>query len=560
LDGSIAGISLGLVGAQVFMTIEADGQASRFPSFHIDWVALTAIILLAVIAAWTAAAVPARAAARLDIVGALRGASRPPRPTRRRPVVGVALLLIGLVIALAGGLVIVTANLHGYNQTMSSIGIALLVTGPVTMQIGAALIAPLILRWSALLFSRFGASARLGARDAARNPSRSVPVLSAIMSTVFVASFVIAILGGTQASAIATHIYTTPQNSVTVSLYGYSDAGKNILEPVGSEVITAVNRAFGGTTARILSSAPDPDGGQAAGPGPFAVPRTHGAVPVYLQSFTASYGDKIWVGSATDLAAVLGEAATPQALNAYENGGVVSFYPQLVQNGRVTIDWSKDAASRKITRSSSLPAVLQQPKHEYDFGLFLSPQTAASIGLKYEPSTVFDQLRFAPTSAQEDALSESLTGIGTSVLEANWETGPTYFAQAWGWALVLLTALIALAAATIATALARADGRRDDTMLGAIGAAPGVRRAFGFWQAIILTGIGSIVGVVLGLVPALALSIRTGPHGAAQILPFAPSWVQLAITALAIPLLIAAGSWVTAGRSRASYNARAPIG
>jgi hypothetical protein len=559
LIGSVVGSGLGLLGAAFFMSWQANGRASQFPEFRIDWVATAAAILLATLAAWISAAIPARAASRTDIVASLRGATRPPRPTRRRPIVGVVLVLVGLVVSLAGGIVIVSANTATHNQQfLSTVGITLIVVGPVTMQVGAALIAPLILRWSARLFSQFGAGARMGARDASRNPSRSVPALAAIMSTVFVASFVIAILGGSEASGIKAHEYQTPLNSALVTLYSYTNQNTQTLENVGPAVVTAVNSGYGGNSARILSSAPSPLSDEPSKQTSFAVPREYGRGPAYL---TDGYGgDQIWVGSAADLTAIMGEPASAAALATYNSGGVVAFYPQFVKGGRATFDWRKNATSTTILRTASLPAVVDQPKHEYYFGLFMSPAAASSIGVKYAPSAVFDQLTAAPTQQQQDAMQLALSGIGSGNFNSQVETGPTYFAQFWGWSLVLFTALIALVSATIAITLARADGKRDDTVLGAVGASPAVRRAFGFWQAIILTGIGSIVGVALGLVPAFALSIPTGPAGATQILPFDPSWPQLVITAIGIPLLIAAGSWLTAGRQRVSYGERAPIG
>lgn len=560
LVGSLVGTGIGIAGAAVFINWNANGQATRYPEFRIDWVATISAILLATLASWIAAAVPARAASRVDIVGALRGATRPPKPTRRRPIVGLVLVLLGLGLSLAGSIVIVAGEGSTTNQQfLATLGITLIVVGPVTMQLGAALIAPLILRWSARLFSRFGAGARMGSRDASRNPSRSVPALTAIMSTVFVASFVIAILGGSEQSGIRSHEYQTPLNSAIVSLYGYDDAGVQKLQDVGPAVATALNSEYGGSGARILSSVPDL---QAAGGAlnAYAVARTHGRSTPYLDSYGGSYGDKIWVGSASDLGAILGRAPTAAALAAYNSGDVVAFYPQFVRDGKVTFDWRKNPATRAVLRSATVPAVVDQPAHPYFFGLFLSPAAATSIGLAYAPSAVFDQLKAAPTEAQQDALRLALSDVGDGNLNAQVETGPSYFAQFWGWLLVLFTALIALVSATIAITLARADGKRDNTVLGAVGASPGVRRAFGFWQAIILTGIGSVVGVILGLVPAFALSIRAGHAAAAQILPFDPPWPQLVITAVGIPLVIAAGSWLTAGRQRIDYGQRSPIG
>jgi hypothetical protein len=75
---------------------------------------------------------------------------------------------------------------------------------------------------------------------------------------------------------------------------------------------------------------------------------------------------------------------------------------------------------------------------------------------------------------------------------------------------------------------------------------------------VIPVGIGSIVGTALGVLPALALSVRmSGPFD--PLLPFAPLWGQLAVLAFATPLFIGVGAWGTAGGRRWAPQ-RAPIG
>jgi hypothetical protein len=49
----------------------------------------------------------------------------------------------------------------------------------------------------------------------------------------------------------------------------------------------------------------------------------------------------------------------------------------------------------------------------------------------------------------------------------------------------------------------------------------------------------------MGLIPALGLSANPD-------LPFAPPWLQLGLTVVALPLFIACGSWLFASRSKVS--------
>ena len=62
-----------------------------------------------------------------------------------------------------------------------------------------------------------------------------------------------------------------------------------------------------------------------------------------------------------------------------------------------------------------------------------------------------------------------------------------------------LAAAVTIGATAVAIGLARSDGRRDDEVLDAIGAAPRLRRRVSAWQAAILTSVGSVVGALLGL-------------------------------------------------------------
>ncbi|BDZ50115.1 hypothetical protein GCM10025867_23560 [Frondihabitans sucicola] len=222
--GGVIGTGLGILGAFFAEPILANGNASEYPGFHVDWPVLALIVLASTASGWIAAAVPARAASRVDVVAALRGARRPPRASIRRPIVGLFTAVGGSIIALMGGLVVIAS--HQGEQTQQKAytgGVVLLVAGPIIMQIGALLIAPQLLRWATTVLARWGAGARLGSRDAARNPSRTVPALAAIMSCVFVSAFAMCMISGGQAISVRDHEWQSPPDTASVSLYRYGD-------------------------------------------------------------------------------------------------------------------------------------------------------------------------------------------------------------------------------------------------------------------------------------------------------------------------------------------------
>ncbi|TFD66301.1 MULTISPECIES: FtsX-like permease family protein [Cryobacterium] len=558
LIGSLVGVGAGLGVTAIALRVVAAGQATRFPGFHVDLAALIGIVVLATFAGWAAAAVPARSASRPDVVRALRGARRPVIPTHRRPLLGGVLIAVGAVVSIVGGVMTVTGAtpVHGLqNITLLQAGIALVVVGPVTMQIGAILIAPLLLRMSARLVSRFGAGARLGSRDAARNTARSVPTVSAIMSTVFIAAFAMSLLGGAQQLTTSTYGYSLPVDSARVTLYGGSSTtSAYVLENVAPAVKDAMRSSFGTSNVVTLSSSESPlrlnnSGSEATITLP--TPRVLASTACTqdptcyssaLETVGGYAGDKIWVGSESDLSAILGQPVNAAAAASLRSGGAVALYSSLVQNGHATFDWSTNDTSN-VTKTIQVPAVVQSTKHPVDFPIFITPSTATSLGITFRPTAVFAQFQSAPTTNQKDALQQALQGIGSGQLVAQIETGPPVFAGAAGWALVAAAGVLALGASAIAISLARAEGRRDDDVLTSMGAPPRLRRLFAFWHGILLAGTGSIIGVVFGVVPAAALSLETSQ--AAAVVPFAPPWAQLALTAVGIPLFIATGAFIT---------------
>ena len=262
------------------------------------------------------------------------------------------------------------------------------------------------------------------------------------------------------------------------------------------------------------------------------------------------------VGTISELEFAIDERLSDRERQVLADGGSVSLYPQYVSDGMATIEWrSPDPAIRVGNQPSiaepdhaiDLPAVVHEPREPIYTGLLMLPETADRIGLEYGPSAVIAQFASMPTETQRDELNAALAALShseRSPYPVFFETGPAQWSTGMTWGLLGGSAFIALAAASVALGLARVDGRRDDDILSSIGASPKIRRSFGFWQAIVLAGIGSIVGVIFGAVPALVLALPGGP------MPFALPWPQLLFAALGAPLVIAIGSWVAGGRSK----------
>jgi putative ABC transport system permease protein len=605
--GGVVGVALGIGAGAAFMALTDNGSSTQYYGFHLPWLLMLAIVAFALLIGWVSALMPARNASRFDIVSALRGSRRPPTSGRRRPITGLILLGLGVGITLAGGLLLLALLDAGQGipggHPLLWVPIAMLIVGPVLAQLGLILCAPLVLRVIARLMGRSRVGARLASQDAARNPGRSVPALAAIMTTVFVAVFAMAMLSSSEVNSRAHYQYGAVLGAVRASLsyQDWSSTGpgetKHYEHP--HAVIEAIRSTLPVKDVRILSSVAEPQEvfsptpeqklSAAAAAKDYAVPvvppqnlcpfspgspdfneqtlndpasaeaKAARADPRCDSSYAASsFGlPHIWVGDAGDLAMVLGRAPSSAAKHTLADGGAVSLYPDYLSGHTLSISWwsaaqladkARGTTVKAPVRTNVLDAVLDAPEHPLYFGVFVSSTTADAIGLDYEESLVMASTATMPTTAQSDALTQAMASLPDNrrgEIYAQIERGPQPFATVWVWGLVGLSALIAVAAAAVAIGLARFDGRQDDATLSSLGAGRRIRRDFAFWQALVITGAGAVLGAAMGLVPALALSANAD-------MPFAPPWLQVAVIAVALPLVIALGNWLFTRTSRVS--------
>jgi putative ABC transport system permease protein len=154
-----------------------------------------------------------------------------------------------------------------------------------------------------------------------------------------------------------------------------------------------------------------------------------------------------------------------------------------------------------------------------------------------------------PTTADRIALALLTSGRPASVVEQPSVLDPVAVVLAAG---VAVTALMALLAGLMVTALALADGRADLMTFAAVGAPPGSRRRIAASSAGFVSLLGCVVGAAAGLLAARVLvPLLTRFRGEVFVTP----WLSLALVVLAVPLLTAAVAFVTT-RSRVVLTRR----
>jgi putative ABC transport system permease protein len=205
----------------------------------------------------------------------------------------------------------------------------------------------------------------------------------------------------------------------------------------------------------------------------------------------------------------------------------------------------------------TLPAVYLNVQGRPDPSYVISPAAASRLGLdapsKAQTALVVDLTRPA-TPQQMVRANETLTSLHLSG-DFEQDQGVVEARSTVNLIVLAFTVLLALAAAAIATGLALADGRADQETLTAVGGSPWTRRWLAGSTALVITGLGVLIGVPIGFVVAAGL-VRVsdfnfgGMDVYLQAMPFTVPWLNLVAMAVAVPLATAAGAMLLS-RSKA---------
>lgn len=529
------GLVLGVLGAAVGLLLGAAATVLGVPiwqkitdqlleNLRFGWGELVGAAALGVVACVLSALVPAFAVARMQPTDALAGRFHSTSPRARPRRLGVFLVLAGLAVIAVSGVVShgrVAARHEQFGEfgpgpsldrTLPALG---MLGGLAVAIAGLILVLPALVSAIGRLGTRLPLSGRLALRDAVRHRHRTVAAGAAVMVTI-AASVVTAFVFTAQRANVP---HMLPPNTALAQL----DMAAQSEEAAGGDrliddVVADTPRTVPGAAAIRLEYA-------------IAYPNHEAMDPIVLEPGSSEpkpgcLGGLTEVAVGTPDLIELSTGRQPDAAvrSALADGKVVSFDQCVTVSNGTVLAFAKGAnLTLPVYEASGPPGI-----EDYDWRLpkvFISPETiaahdwgrhASSLAITYPGPSDLEAVR----TAVEDA------GMTFYVDEP---TGSSYTSGLY-YLLAVLAGLVAFLGAGVTVALSATDGRADLATLAALGAQPRRRRALAGAQALVVTGVGAVVGLALGVCTGLAAVPVAG------YLAFSVPWQHLLVVALAVPL------------------------
>ncbi|MFN8074734.1 MAG: ABC transporter permease [Kineosporiaceae bacterium] len=503
VTGAVAaaiGVTLGsLTGAGTVVWVQQTGR-SVMPRVDLRPLELAGLALVAVLAALVAAAVPAWQAGRRDVVTALRGGAAPGR-------VNVPLALTGVVAALAGGAGVAAGAAAGNDL--------LILATLVVLEIGLLLIVPTVVALSARLAGRAPLPLRMAMRDADRHRSRTVPAVAATMAAVAGAVAALMVTSATRDSDAAWWTYTAaPGRALAVGnpVAQAADPANGIpplaaSDPQRLAALLARTLPVSGTWAP-LGTAVTADGTRTE----INVVQPNGCEQG-ANAWCASEDDRLRVGFGALVAdgRALGLFLDENDGPAWRAASAALERGEVVVGDRDALATDGSVVLRVYEQSSAQDAKSVDHRlrgHLWTGRLTLSApvlgeRSVRALGLRTAYATVVTEMS-GEADARAWARATTAADAEPDRPTVQMEYGPSDN-TAGAWIALGLALLVGAIGTFSATALALAEGHADAATLAAVGASPRTRRLLAAGQSLVVAGLGSLLGLVAGLITGWAI-------------------------------------------------------
>ena len=550
--GGLAGLIIGSAVARGLRPVWENLDDAVITTYVFKPFELLIIAGVGVLAGVAAAVFPAIGAARMQPVDALSGRFRVSSLTRTAtPLAGLVVLGAGIGCGLVAN-VLMHNSLSGYDkqlklakqtgqyvdQPTSIPGAALALFGAALLVAAIILLAPTAIAVLSKLSARLPVATRLALRDASRHRHRTAPTTSAIAVAVAGSVLLACIVAANNHATLVNYHVSLPKHTIHVPAdeatikTGSGTSTTKHERSAGSTTSTAANAIAAKlpgshvyTLRQPMDSAPGPRGRKGlpgkhmavGGPGLWATPDCD------KPSCSTAAGNPLALGDADGLAIAGLGGAMPKAREELAKGRVVVFGPR---GNRGEQSLTIHAGGGDVT----VPGYVIERSFAYgDLPVGLMPQSVADAhGWGTADSGSYIAYPASTTRAQENSALAAAAAFGAAALI---ERGPDKPTNTPLLIAIIAAAFITLAGAAISIALSAAEGRADLATLAAVGAAPRRRRALAASQALVIAGVGCLLGVALGTFVAYTVRSTSGAPG------FVVPWVNLALTALAVPAL-----------------------
>lgn len=544
--GGVLGVGLGIAVGAIAVPVAQSFDSSRFGPFEVPWPLLLVVAAFGFVSAVLAAVVPAVSASRHDVVAVLAGRRGEGRPSVRSPILGLVLLGAGIAGAVAGAGASTGAGAN-------DLGAVLIAGSALVSVVGMILLVPVSVALLARLAARLPLALRFAARDAARHRTRTVPAVAAV--------------GATVAGVVALGIAVSSQEAANAATYapqlpdGY---GSLALSPdidlrAVDEVLGRSVRADQVVDVRGVQTSTDTS--------ELDIEFSQDGEPLLL-SYWSTLGSPYAVSAEVPDYIELPEADRRRANAALDDGGLVLLHDRqgtedgievpTLDGDHVSVDvrrWvytdEDQSQAEEVASTDAAAVVISLDRTAPSLALF-SPRLVKQLHL---PTSVVGKLVRAPISGEAEMdITEALAALPNRpyfYVERGYQ--PDEAVRIIQGVLAALGAILMLGGTLTATFLALSDARPDLATMSAVGARPRTRRGVAAAYALVVGGVGALLGAPVGFIPGVAIShpLTEGSGAASLDVP----WPLIAVVVVGLPLLTAAAVGACA-RGRLPLTAR----